>query len=330
MQIPQNTENPFSGFKVFNLIFISVSFTDITPSSFSSASVEYVLDEDTNVTYSVTISNDGGTAIAAASSGNNFAISFVASSSSDPTSATSVLSLTTDTTSSTNLGAAISAGGTVVISDVIVTVSIPSGSCTDYSYICVQISVVDGAGYTDSDSTNNYHCLTFGDVSDGYAGIYQCADMEVISLLVTAYESSTISLDVDNIFTYSVTIQNSGNFDIEGAVSGNNYALSFALSNSTDLNAADAGTSAYDAETSSATNLGSGIVSGGSVSINNVNAYVNIATADCETYDYVCVVLTKASGANFTDTDTTNNYFCLAFGDPSEGYAGILTCSGKF
>lgn len=53
--------------------------------------------------------------------------------------------------------------------------SIPSASCTDYSYICVQISVVDGADYTDSDSTNNYHCVTFGDVSDGYAGIYQCA-----------------------------------------------------------------------------------------------------------------------------------------------------------
>lgn len=89
-KIPLNTENPFSRFKAFKLIFISVSFTDITPSNFSSASVEYVLDEDTNVTYSVTISNDGGTAIAAASSGNNYAISFVASSSSDPTSASSV------------------------------------------------------------------------------------------------------------------------------------------------------------------------------------------------------------------------------------------------
>lgn len=63
--------------------------------------------------------------------------------------------------------------------------------------------------------------------------------MEVIGLEVTNPSSLQLDLDVDNIVTYTVRLQNSGPFGINAPDSGNNYAVAFMLSNSTDLLAAN-------------------------------------------------------------------------------------------
>lgn len=68
-------------------------------------------------------------------------------------------------------------------------------------------------------------------------------DMEVIGLSVTNPTSLTLDLDVDNIVTFTVRLQNSGLFSIESPDSGNNFAVAFVLSNTTDITASDAGVS---------------------------------------------------------------------------------------
>ena len=154
-------------------------------------------------------------------------------------------------------------------------------------------------------------------------------DIEAYGLTVTSPTSLTFDLDVDNIVTYSVVVRNAGGTDIAAAASGDNFGLTFLISSHADPTDADATTIEFVAETSGAANLGAAVAAGSTVTVTGANAMINIPSATCSTYQYTCVQVSVASGASYDDSVTTNNYYCLAFGDVAEGLAGIVTCSGK-
>lgn len=66
------------------------------------------------------------------------------------------------------------------------------------------------------------------------------------------------------------------------------------------------------------------------MSITTLNVYVNIPSSSCEYFDMICVTVSKVAGTNYTDNDSSNNQFCLQFGEVSEGYAGVLPCTGEY
>ncbi|XP_071827945.1 uncharacterized protein [Apostichopus japonicus] len=308
---------------------VSASVADVSVTSLDlTSSVEYIFDQTTTAVFSVIIENVGTKDIEEATSGDNFEVSFVASSDPDPTTADTVLNLPSSDNSYNAFDIQLAAGDSQTFSQFEISVNVASSDCSDYSYICVQVSATSNANYTDGDTTNNFACLSFGAYAEGLAGFYQCADVEVIGLEVTNPSSLQLDLDVDNIVTYTVRLQNSGPFGINSPDSGNNYAVAFMLSNSTDLLAANTATISYEAESSLSSNLDASIVSGGTVSITTLNVYVNIPSSSCEYFDMICVTVSKVAGTNYTDNDSSNNQFCLQFGEVSEGYAGILPCTG--
>jgi hypothetical protein len=158
--------------------------------------------------------------------------------------------------------------------------------------------------------------------------VASASDIEAYGLSVTSPSNLIFDLDVDNIVTYSVVVRNAGGTDIAASSSGDNFALTFLISSHADPTDVDATTVEFAAETSSAENLAAGITAGSTVTITGANAMINIPSATCSTYQYTCVQVSVASGASYDDSVTTNNYYCLAFGDTAENLAGLVTCSG--
>lgn len=74
----------------------------------------------------------------------------------------------------------LAAGDSQTFSQFEISVNVASSDCSDYSYICVQVSATSNANYTDGDTTNNFACLTFGAYAEGLAGFYQCAGRPII------------------------------------------------------------------------------------------------------------------------------------------------------
>ncbi len=155
-------------------------------------------------------------------------------------------------------------------------------------------------------------------------------DLEAYALTVTDPTDLTFDIGVDNIVTYSIDLRNAGGTDIAAADSGNNFALSFLISSHVDPTDIDATIETFAAETSNSENLNAGILAGSTITVTTVAAMINIPSDDCETYQYTCVQVSKDDTATFTDSVSTNNYVCLAFGDVAEGLAGIKTCSGWY
>ncbi|PIK40025.1 hypothetical protein BSL78_23129 [Apostichopus japonicus] len=247
---------------------VSASVADVSVTSLDlTSSVEYIFDQTTTAVFSVIIENVGTKDIEEATSGDNFEVSFVASSDPDPTTADTVLNLPSSDNSYNAFDIQLAAGDSQTFSQFEISVNVASSDCSDYSYICVQVSATSNANYTDGDTTNNFACLSFGAYAEGLAGFYQCADVEVIGLEVTNPSSLQLDLDVDNIVTYTVRLQNSGPFGINSQIP----------------------TISYEAESSLSSNLDASIVSGGTVSITTLNVYVNIPSSSCEYFDMICV-----------------------------------------
>ncbi|XP_022091818.1 uncharacterized protein LOC110979935 [Acanthaster planci] len=158
--------------------------------------------------------------------------------------------------------------------------------------------------------------------------VASASDIEAYGLSVTSPSNLIFDLDVDNIVTYSVVVRNAGGTDIAARSSGDNFALTFLISSHSDPTDVDASTVEFVAETSSAENLAAGITAGSTITITGTNAMINIPSATCSTYQYTCVQVSKASGASYDDSVTSNNYYCLAFGDTAENLAGLVPCSG--
>lgn len=157
-------------------------------------------------------------------------------------------------------------------------------------------------------------------------------DIQAFGLVITN-DFTEFTLDVDNIVTYNVTIKNVGGTDI-AAGSSDLYDILITVSDNADPTASGAETIDVTPLLTSATNLDAGITAGETIVVENVHTMINIPTADCSTYmydtaGYICVQISKASGASFTDDSTTNNYYCLSFGDVVDGYTGTLECSGE-
>ena len=159
-------------------------------------------------------------------------------------------------------------------------------------------------------------------------------DIEAVGL---AFTDSVVSfdLDVDNIITFSVDIMNNGGTAIASITTDssstnnddNNWSISFYVSDTSDPT--DSASTVIDsaADTTEATNMAAGIAAGATITLESVYGMINVPSSDCTNYQYLCVVISKGSTAVYTDSDSTNNYYCLpAFGNVD---ATELQCSGK-
>lgn len=200
------------------------------------------------------------------------------------------------------------------------------------SIICFTVSVYcdDGSGDESSGVTGTMFDVTeivTELVTDGDDSTPSPSDLQGYGLIVTN-DFTEFTLGVDNIVTYNFTIRNAGGTDIASS-SDDLYDLSVIVSDNSNPNSNSATTMTITPLLTAATNLDAGIASGASIVIENVHTMINIAEDDCSTYEngYVCVEVSKVSGASYTDSDTSNNYYCLEFGAVNNGYTGVLTCA---
>ncbi|XP_041453373.1 uncharacterized protein LOC121406413 [Lytechinus variegatus] len=153
------------------------------------------------------------------------------------------------------------------------------------------------------------------------------SDIQAFGLVITN-DFTEFTLDVDNIITYNVTIKNAGGTDI--TASGSDlYDLLLKVSDNSNPLARGATTQDITPLLTSATNINVGIAAGETIVIENVHTMINVSSHMCSTYQggYVCVEISKALGASYTDVSATNNCYCLTFGDVRQGYTGMLRCS---
>ncbi|XP_063970547.1 uncharacterized protein LOC129261198 [Lytechinus pictus] len=153
------------------------------------------------------------------------------------------------------------------------------------------------------------------------------SDIQAFGLVITN-DFTEFTLDVDNIITYNVTIKNAGGTDI--TASGSDlYDLLLKVSDNSNPLARGATTHDITPLLTSATNIDVGIAAGETIVIENVHTMINVSSDMCSTYQggYVCVEISKALGASYTDVSGTNNWYCLTFGDVRQGYTGMLKCS---
>jgi len=160
-------------------------------------------------------------------------------------------------------------------------------------------------------------------------------DIEVASFaFADDADDLDFDFDVDNIYEMTVTLSNSGGADVDSIAgdgdstnnADDNFAIWFVASDTANLDSSSALTIWSDADTSDATNMQAGINSGSNLVIADVFAMVNIPKADCGLYTHLCVYVNGTSGAVYSDSDSSNDYFCLeAFGTDDADY---LPCSG--
>lgn len=181
----------------------------------------------------------------------------------------------------------------------------------------------ESTGATDTGTT-----VAATTAAEGLTTVTSASDIEAYGLSVTSPTDLIFDLDVDNIVTYSVVVRNSGGTDIAAPSSGDNFGLAFLISSHADPTDVDASTVEFVAEASNAVNLDAAVAAGSTVTITGASAMINIPSASCSTYQYTCVQVSKASDASYTDSVSTNNYYCLAFGDVAENLAGLVPCSG--
>ncbi|XP_799407.1 uncharacterized protein LOC576138 [Strongylocentrotus purpuratus] len=196
-----------------------------------------------------------------------------------------------------------------------------SGCCSDSD---------EGSGDSSGSGTESMFTDVTEVITEVVTDADEPSDIQAFGLVITN-DFSEFTLDVDNIVTYNVTIKNVGGTDI-AAGSSDLYDILITVSDNADPTASGAETMDVTPLLTSATNLDAGITAGETIVIENVHTMINIPSADCSTYmydttGYVCVQISKASGASFTDDSTTNNYYCLSFGDVVDGYTGTLECS---
>lgn len=160
-------------------------------------------------------------------------------------------------------------------------------------------------------------------------------DVSVYNMTFSDAPDVAFDEDVDNIITFEVVLKNAGGTDIASIAADsdssndedNNWVFSFVVSDLDDPTDSSASVITTDAETTSSTNMAAGISAGSTLTLENVLGLVNVPSADCQTYQYLCVVMSKSSTAVYTDSDSTNNYYCVAgFGNADADY---LQCSGK-
>nr|XP_006820128.1 PREDICTED: uncharacterized protein LOC102805550 [Saccoglossus kowalevskii] len=155
---------------------------DLSPSSLNitdpGINLEYVLDNDVTITFDFNITNIGSEEINGTIDGSaNY--DFVASISDiDDLDDEDIHRITfnVDTSSAVGLTSGIPSSGVTTISGLKTDINIPTLNCGGYRYVCVMVTVPSGALYVDGDTDNNYFCLPFGDVEDGYAGVKPCSD----------------------------------------------------------------------------------------------------------------------------------------------------------
>ncbi|XP_070547250.1 uncharacterized protein [Ptychodera flava] len=174
-----NTDNDF-----FCLPFVSGLFSesvgptncpsDIVPVAFNVTSVEtptFVYDTPTTVTIDIQLHNAGGTIVPGGIDNIGFN-AFVASNDS----ADADLKIHCDYVNLkiTNMSDSVGPWSDTVYSDVIVNVTVPGQNCTDFKYLCIVFKKASENATFQDDDRNNLICLSFGEVSDGGAGVVLC------------------------------------------------------------------------------------------------------------------------------------------------------------
>ncbi|XP_071947762.1 uncharacterized protein [Antedon mediterranea] len=163
----------------------AVGLTITNPSS----DLDFYVDADEYVTYTIQITNDGGTDIEEASSGDNWSFKIVLSGSDDPTADdATTLEFVTDLSDANNTDAGISAGGSISVTGVVSVINVPEANadCYDFEYTCVVITN-ENSNNTDAVTTNNHYCVELGDLSDSKTGNLKCRGfVSQISLVVLA------------------------------------------------------------------------------------------------------------------------------------------------
>lgn len=159
------------------------------------------------------------------------------------------------------------------------------------------------------------------------------ADIKVKSFTITS-SVEEFDLNVDNIYTVSIEIRNLGGEDVAANSDGDNWAITFYVSDSSNPTSNSATVISSAADASSATNMAVALGSGDSVTLTSVNAMINVPRDDCDTYEYICVRLTEGSTADYEDGDTTNNVHCVTISSELSVYnlecAGCLTKASCF
>ena len=150
---------------------------------------------------------------------------------------------------------------------------------------------------------------------------FYLSDIEVSSFAFVYEEDLQFDLDVDNIYEISITLRNSG-----GSISSitvDQFNIYFVVSDTNDLDNSTAVTLWTAADTSETT----GTNSGTTLVITDVFAMINVPKADCGSFTHFCIYVNGTSGADFSDSDSSNDYACIeAFGTENADY---LPCSGK-
>ena len=147
---------------------------------------------------------------------------------------------------------------------------------------------------------------------------FYLSDIEVSSFTFVYEEDLQFDLDVDNIYEISITLRNSG-----GSITVDQFNIYFVVSDTNDLDNSTAVTLWTAADTSETT----GTNSGTTLVITDVFAMINVPKADCGSYTHFCIYVNGTSDADFSDSDSSNNYACIeAFGTEDAEY---LPCSGK-
>ncbi|XP_070573182.1 uncharacterized protein [Ptychodera flava] len=210
------------------------------------------------------------------------------------------------------------------------TITVPTYECGNLTYICIAINVNTDADYSDTDSSNDYACLEFGDGASK-AGILECtADLYPSNFTITDPTSNFVyPLGSDKTISIDILIDNIGWVAINETSDGSaNFEFSAFISDSDDLDEVNATYIEFDVDTGSAYNLSAGIAATDKIWMYNLQTDINIPSEDCDIYQYVCMKVTAPSNADYTDGDTENNEVCIQFGDLEDGYAGNSPCSG--
>ncbi|XP_072014559.1 uncharacterized protein [Amphiura filiformis] len=175
----------------------------------------------------------------------------------------------------------------------------------------------------------------FGDFTVIAGSLVAATDLSVSSFsFAEAAADIDFDLNVDNIYTVSITLANGGGASLKSIAadgdSGNNnadnFAITFIVSDSNDLSDSTALTIESDADVSEATNMQAGIAISSTLVLQDVYALVNVPKADCGLYKHLCVKVEGSTDSVFIDEDSTNDYKCIAaFANNDAEY---LPCSG--
>ncbi|XP_070542305.1 uncharacterized protein [Ptychodera flava] len=194
--------------------------------------------------------------------------------------------------------------------------SLSSGGCDQ---ICI-----NSVGSFSCNCTTGYELDNDGITCNEILGI----DLTITDANVTSPVNLVYQAELDSFITFYIVIENVGDTDLVDSSNGDSrYNISFYFSQQDDLDATVNQTAqAFTVDLNSATNLDTGVAASSTLTITDVQALVNVPSEDCPQYRYACFLVLLSSTVSDTESDTTNNDFCVAFSDE---YAGQLTCSAS-